>query len=345
MKKFMLVIIGLVALATSVCATTGLVDLSFIGFASSGLTLLVAPLFSMSNNLTPSEKAQILEVVRENMSFEGDTNFYDGGDDDFVCFDGSPNASFLTEATAVYRQFIMTISNKGETAQQVLLTPGLLWSPSSLDANRFLSNLRPITEVNPDEFGAGIPAAEVMLKGDMTPNEGAVLTADGWVMDGLFYAINDNMYTVSPVLTGSGSPKTIKEFHAFIANNPTNLLGMRISSNGDDGVQTGYQLQVLSQSPFRDLESKVLNPATYLDQNTYQKDIVLFNTNGLTLGNQTQLKYTIAPRVSADVARQVSITFICGAVLNTTSALNKKQGKAVRNFGSLVQKSNMFKVK
>jgi len=278
--------------------------------------------------------------VRENMSFEGDGDFYDGGDDDFVCFDGSPNASFVNEATAVTRQFVITIQNKSDKAQDFMLTPGLLWAPGIENTIRVFQALEPTFTIRTDDMDVGVPASDIDYTGDFSPKEGAELISKGFLNDGAFFAIGENMVgeKADPTLMASGSPKTIEEFFAFMAQNPINLLGLKIQSNGDDGVQIANQLQVLTQSPFRDLSSKILNPSTYLDQNSFQKDTVLFNTAGLTLGNQTQLKYRISPAVSEEVARTLSITFICGAVLNSSSALAKKQSKAIRNFGTSIQK-------
>jgi hypothetical protein len=112
---------------------------------------------------------------------------------------------------------------------------------------------------------------------------------------------------------------------------------MRIQSNGSDGAQVAFPLEIISKSPFKQLESKIINPSTSMTQNTYQTDTVVFDTKGIVLGNQTQIKYKIAKQVSSSVARTVNITFICGSVLNTSAGLAKKQTKAIKNFAGMIK--------
>jgi hypothetical protein len=331
MKKALFIIIGIIGLS--------LAAFSLFGAEASLISLAIAP-FGMFGNMSAQEKAEILSICRENMSFEGNGDLYDGGGDDLVCFDGNANGTFLTEAS-IYRQFTFTIVNTDHLAtKDIYLTPGNQWNSNDLDAFKILFELCDIQMLVPaDAFGVGVPVAPVTLKqGGLTPKVGKTLSARGFVYDGQFLAINEDFFAGKPTLTGSGSPYAVRDFYAFIADNPTNLMGLKIQSNGNDGAQVAFPIEVISQSPFKQLESKPINPSTNLTQDSNQKDVVLFATKDIILSNQTQLKYRIAAAIDAQTPRTVNITFICGAVLNTAGALKNKQTKAVKNFAGAVQK-------
>ncbi|MDD4699190.1 MAG: hypothetical protein PHV07_02895 [Oscillospiraceae bacterium] len=338
MKKSILVLIGLIGVVLA-----GFSLFSGDAVAAGAVIMATGPMVGFGKSLTPHEKQEVLQIVRENMSFEGSEDFYDGGNDDFVDFDGAFNASFVTEAKSVYRQFTMNITNSSADAKEILLTPGYLWTPEYGSAfMRLIEFEKAITKkIAAEALDTGVPEKDFLIFDSskwLTTEKGK-----GMIQDGYFAGAGEDFIKNGLTLAASGSPYDISEFYAFLMYNPTNLLGMKIQSNGGDGAQVAYPIEVIAQSPFKRLASKIINPSTNLDQHTYQTDIVVFNTDGVVLGNQTQLKYKIAPRISAEVPRSVNITFICGAVLNTAGALEKKQTKAIRNFGSLVQKINIAK--
>ncbi len=277
---------------------------------------------------TPEEQREILEVVRANMSFEGsaDGSYYDGSKDDFICFDGAANASFLSEASAVYRQFTFTVTNATANSQRIMLMPDYKYSPAYQDLIKAISEMTvPVGSID-----TGKPAAAVKLGlGD--------IVSRGYLMDGVSYAIGALIGSANYV-TVAGSPSTVQDFYSFVKSNPTNLLGMRISDNSNDSTQIAQVLQVVPKSPFKTLQSTPLYPSTQLTQDSFQQNVCLFDTNGIVLSDQTGIEYTIAPRLSAEVPRVVSITMICGAVLNTAKALETKTSKAVAT-ATLLQKA------
>ena len=237
-------------------------------------------------------------------SFEGDESPFEGytGEyDDFLDF-GGPNRSFATEINDP-RIFVMTILNDNSTNESVYLIPGNLWQP-------FM-----IKDINSTAVttAAGSPLAYT------TTVTNSFVNANGYLNDGASASIDGNP------LTGSGNPKTIKEFYAFIKASPCSCNLIKIQSN-NNATQMDMQLTQRSASPFRTLEDKIWTPGAYQDQDTYRDKIIKFPTSGLILSDQTQLEYPIMGKST------ITVTFFCGAVLNHSKALEEKRTKAVSTF-------------
>lgn len=282
---------------------------------------------------TEDERMEIMDIVRGSMNFEGgDPMFYDGSDDDFVCFDGTPNASFLSEAKAVYRQFVITISNPTNKPLKFMLTPDYKYSPSYQDLVKAVTSMK----VAAGSIDTGKPTVAVGLSVSMTSR--------GYLMDGNCWPTDETIGDENAdIFTAAGRPYSIQDFFAFIKGNPTNLLGMKIADNSTDSMQVDMPLQITPKSPFKTLQSTPLYPSTQLTQDSFQKNVVLFDTENIVLSDQTAIEYTVAPALGANTPRVVSITFICGAVLNPAKALENKTTKAVKNAMSnktLLQKVN-----
>lgn len=282
---------------------------------------------------TEDERMEIMDIVRGSMNFEGgDPMFYDGSDDDFVCFDGTPNASFLSEAKAVYRQFVITISNPTNKPLKFMLTPDYKYSPSYQDLVKAVTSMK----VAAGSIDTGKPTVAVGLSVSMTSR--------GYLMDGNCWPTDETIGDENAdIFTAAGRPYSIQDFFAFIKGNPTNLLGMKIADNSTDSMQVDMPLQITPKSPFKTLQSTPLYPSTQLTQDSFQKNVVMFDTENIVLSDQTAIEYTIAPALGANTPRVVSITFICGAVLNPAKALENKTTKAVKNAMSsktLLQKVN-----
>jgi len=323
MKKAVLFLSAILTMVLIVVGVIADPAIAGIGLANVGILA----------GLTPSERAELLSLVRENMNFEGD-ELYEGSNDDFVDFDG-PNGSFLTESsTSLYRTFTMNIYNDQGTSLDVYLTPGLLWSPEAARLYSMWQQMEGVFTVEADDMGSGVPAADVKYMVDLKHKEDASLISRGFITDGSFPAIGKNIFDSKAFLTAEGTPYNIEMFYAFIMNNPTNLLQMKIQCTEVD--QLSYPIEVFNESPFKQLESKIIKPDNVLDQNSQQQNVALFNTNGIVLGNQTQLKYRIGARIDASTARKVTVTFYCGAIMNSSNALLKKQTKAVRNFAGTI---------
>lgn len=286
---------------------------------------------------TEDERMEIMDIVRGSMNFEGgDPMFYDGSDDDFVCFDGTPNASFLSEARAVYRQFVITISNPTNKPLKFMLTPDYKYSPSYQDLVQALTSANSI--INIGAVDTGKPASRVTTPLSIS------MTSRGYLMDGNCWPTDETIGdSEADIFTAAGRPYSIQDFFAFIKGNPTNLLGMKIADNSSDSMQVDMPLQITPKSPFKTLQSTPLYPSTQLTQDSFQKNVVLFDTENIVLSDQTAIEYTVAPALGVSTPRVVSITFICGAVLNPAKALENKTTKAVKNAMSsqtLLQKVN-----
>lgn len=138
------------------------------------------------------------------------------------------------------------------------------------------------------------------------------------------------MYTdgSSNTVVGAGSPKTIKEFLAFINANPTSLVGMQVTSN-NSSTQVKQQMTINDLSPFRTLENRVVNLANYADQNTYQDKTLTFPLKDVVIGPETEITLPI-------IANSVcTITFYCGGVFSNSSALKNKKALAASTIAAV----------
>ncbi|MBW6482827.1 MAG: hypothetical protein K0B10_07180 [Vicingaceae bacterium] len=126
----------------------------------------------------------------------------------------------------------------------------------------------------------------------------------------------------SVLLSGSGSPKTIREFLSFLSKNPSNLAGIRVSSNNNTS-QIEQTIIVRELSPFKDLESRTIILGNYTHENNQREKMVTVPTPGVILGPETELILPIMPQSVC------TITFFIGGVLSTSGALKHKRAAAV----------------
>jgi hypothetical protein len=120
--------------------------------------------------------------------------------------------------------------------------------------------------------------------------------------------------------SASGSPANITDFYDFIAANPTRLLGLRVSSS--DATQLDQTIVYLEQSPFRSLASRNIALSSISDQNTFNRSLGKIETPGMIISSQTRMALPMP------ASAQTTVVFYCGAVLNTSLALQKKADKA-----------------
>lgn len=146
-----------------------------------------------------------------------------------------------------------------------------------------------------------------------------------WLVDGDIYSDGGSP---AKKIIGSGSPKTIKDFLSYISKNPTNLAGIRISSNNST-TQIEQQLTVRELSPFRDLQSNIINAGSYTNERAYKDKMVTVPTPGVVLGPETEI---ILPVIGNSVC---TVTFFCGAVLSTSAALKAKRNMAASSIAAV----------
>lgn len=132
--------------------------------------------------------------------------------------------------------------------------------------------------------------------------------------------------TVAAV-TISGLPKRVKEFLAFIKQNPIRVSAVKFKASSTDQLETIMVKKDLS--PFRELESKNYYLSMYQDENTFQDKVVTVPTPDLQLDNQSLLQITLLK------GQSLKISFICGAINNTSLALKNKATKAIGNLSRL----------
>ena len=134
--------------------------------------------------------------------------------------------------------------------------------------------------------------------------------------------------TAGNAVTGvQGSPSNVTDFYDFLSYNPVNLLGIKVSSS--DASQLDKIIVYEEQSPFRTLQSRNINLGSISDQNTYQDKKGKVATPGLILSNQTRMTLPIPSSATT------TITFYCGAVMNSSQALSNKRDKAQNTISTL----------
>jgi hypothetical protein len=127
--------------------------------------------------------------------------------------------------------------------------------------------------------------------------------------------------------SAAGSPSNITDFYDFLSYNPVNLLGIKVSSS--DASQLDKIVVYEEQSPFRVLTSRNINLGSISDQNTYQDKKGKIATPGLILSNQTRVTLPVPGSATT------TVTFYCGAVMNSSQALQNKRDKAQNTISTL----------
>jgi len=141
----------------------------------------------------------------------------------------------------------------------------------------------------------------------------------GTLTDGTFAAIDDAGSDTSLTCT-SDQYGSIDFLRRFIENNPTYVKAFQISSTTATGIQQ-CKITVEEVSPFRQLAARTLKPTMYQDQNMFN-DKTLNIPAGFDLNDQCCVKMTIAASTT------LTVTMVCGAVLNGAGALRNKRVKA-----------------
>lgn len=141
----------------------------------------------------------------------------------------------------------------------------------------------------------------------------------GSLTDGTFAAINDAGSDTSLTCT-SDQYGSVDFLRRFIENNPTYVKAFQIQSSTAAGIQQ-CKITVEEVSPFRQLPARTLKPTMYQDQNMFN-DKVINIPAGFDLNDQCSVKMTIAASTT------LTVTIVCGAVLNGAGALRNKRTKA-----------------
>ena len=126
-------------------------------------------------------------------------------------------------------------------------------------------------------------------------------------------------------LTAQGSPTTVEEFLAYVKANPTVVVKTQIKSNNAD--QLAKALVFSKKSPFKLPDSDRINLASFLSEYASNDKLVAVKRE-YQLDDQTELSLEIPPAV-AGVPTTTTVTFYCGASLNTANALSNKKAQAM----------------
>lgn len=231
------------------------------------------------------------QIARENLSsfdgFDGG-NFYTGQGDPFLDFQGE-GKNFATIGQNDM-QFAMTLQNGHATeTRRVLLIPGWDFNPMDI-------------RVIPSSGTATLaPKAGVLSETVAAAN---LLDLDG-----------------KGNLSVSGAPKKLDLLYKWLAENPTALGAVRIQST--DANQVMQLMTYRKLSPFKDLETSIINLGMTQNEGTFRDKIVTISTPGMVLSNQSQLELLVMPNST------LTVTFFFGGSLNQSKLMQNKVNSAV----------------
>ncbi len=235
-------------------------------------------------------------------NYDNEEEFYSGYDDDFLDFGGK--AQSFADSMESGRKFIITITNStgNSSTRTMYLTPGLSWAPGQIAA------VTSVTTATGSPLVYTTTNTNVYASGPM--RDGAFLDKDG-----------------NAGLSGSGSPKTLALFLAYIYYHPTQISGMKIQAT--EASQIDQQFIIRPQDPFKTAEESYITPGAYQNQDTYRDKIIMVPTTGLVLSKDVQIEYPVLGNTSSNT---VSITLFVGASFSTHTAMTKKVATAARTF-------------
>lgn len=125
-------------------------------------------------------------------------------------------------------------------------------------------------------------------------------------------------------LSAKGTPRSIDEFVKFIRNHPTRILSFRIKVDKLD--QLDEALVMRSETPWQTAVEERRVPVDYQTEKDNYPNIVKINdVRGWMLSCDTTLLYKV------QAGSSVTLTFYCGASLDTTKALVNKASEAETN--------------
>lgn len=126
-------------------------------------------------------------------------------------------------------------------------------------------------------------------------------------------------------LTAVGSPTSIEEFLAFVKANPTCIVKMQIKSN--NAAQLSRALIMLKKTPFKAADSDRINIGSFTNEYA-NNDKLASITRETQFDDQVEVQLEI-PKLTGGVPTETTITFYCGASLNSANALTIKKNAAM----------------
>lgn len=149
---------------------------------------------------------------------------------------------------------------------------------------------------------------------------GGILTnAVGLIRTGAF---NDKNNAVG--LSGAGNPTTLETLVEFFRRNALRLNTLQITSS--DSQQIYQQMIVQRESPFRIMDSKIINLGAHVSPGDFKDKMVIVPAAqyGLQFDDQTRVEITIPGLATT------TITLFTGPILNTAAGLERKVARATR---------------
>lgn len=157
----------------------------------------------------------------------------------------------------------------------------------------------------------------VLFPGSKTSFTGASIVSDG----------NFLMDNSTPVLNASGKPGSIAALQAYVKNNPTRLC--RIEMKVDNEAQLDESILFRETSPFKSDVEYLRTPSDYISSDTNNpKAVSIDEVNGMVLSDTTEMETTIR------AGRTITLSFVFGASMDMTKAINRKADAAADSAAS-----------
>lgn len=127
--------------------------------------------------------------------------------------------------------------------------------------------------------------------------------------------------TIKNSVTASGSPQSIAQLLGYIKNNPTRL--RKIDVKVDDVAQMEEAIVLRKETPFQTPVEVQKVPSDYVDGDTNNpKAATIDDVKDWVLSGMTEMETKV------QAGRTITLSFLFGASVDTTEAVNKKAEEA-----------------
>lgn len=157
-----------------------------------------------------------------------------------------------------------------------------------------------------------------------------------FIAPGVLVQDGANYSTTQQPLTVVGEPKPFQWFFNFVQKNPTRVVGFKITSTVATQIQTAVHFE--RQSPFRDLQTSILQLSNYQNEHTYQDKTVTVPI-AFQMDDQQRIRMTIRANST------MTITLFCGAVANLGKFLEKRAIRAKGTVRTMPKSYNSLGIK
>lgn len=169
----------------------------------------------------------------------------------------------------------------------------------------------------------------VLFPGYKTAFEGKSIISDGDFKT----VAGDNNTTVAVLTAKSGSTQSIECLKNYIKNNPTRVCRLEVKVDNEEQLDEPFTYR--ETSPFKSDSEVVRTPSDYIGSDTQNpKAATIDETKGFVLSDTTELEFKLRAQ------RKVNLSFVFGASVDMTKAINKKAEAAANTAAAAILAGN-----